>query len=118
MNHFSCTDIIDIKSHEISDDAHLRFYVATGNTQCGTIDFISENINFYISCKRNVFKGMVSIKNIRVEYKPGRLVFILNDKTNLTFNCSMQLFEVMDAHIQRYKNSDHNRNIRDAFYND
>ena len=115
MDNFLFTDLIEIKSHEILGETHLKFYAGTDNNQCGTIDFISEKINFHISCKRNIFKGMVSIKNITIVYKLGRLVFILKDKKDLSFNCSSQTFEIMNAHIQRYKDSGYSQDMKNAF---
>ncbi|GEM_PF-911228 len=112
------TKILEIKSYEIPDPRHLKFYVENSNEKCGSIDFIADKINFNISCKRPLFKGMEPIKNIKFHYQNQQLVFTLSNKKALSLKCSVQVLEQMNAHIERFSNTDTNQQLKDSFFKD
>ncbi|SMC36974.1 hypothetical protein SAMN04488524_0007 [Pedobacter africanus] len=95
------TTIPEIASHENITEHYLRLNIETNDLPCGSIDFVSEKINFNI-CGRCLFKGMVAIKDIQLEYKDGKLIFIFKNKKNLRFNCSLKEFETVSTHIRTY----------------
>jgi hypothetical protein len=43
---------------------------------------------------------MVAIKDIELEYKDGKLVFLFQNKKNLLFNCSSKEFEKVTTHMK------------------
>lgn len=108
----------EIKVYEILDQRHLKLYIADNNGPCGSIDFIADKINFNISCKRNLFKGMEPIQKIQSNYQKEQLVITLSNKETLSFKCSVQVFEQINAHIERYKRADTNQQLKDAFLKD
>ena len=104
------TTIPEIASHENITEHYLRLNIESGNQPSGSIDFISEKINFNIS-GRYFFKGMVAIKDTELEYKDGKLIFIFKNKKNLVFSCSLEEFEKVSTHIKSYANEDSNRGL-------
>jgi hypothetical protein len=67
------TTIPEITSHENITEQYLQLNIETDDLPCGSIDFISEKINFNI-IGRSFFKGMVAIKDIQLEYRDGKLI--------------------------------------------
>ncbi|MFA4870761.1 MAG: hypothetical protein WC623_21370 [Pedobacter sp.] len=104
------TTIPEIASHENITEHYLRLNIEKDNLPCGSIDFISEKINFNIS-GRYFFKGMVVIEDTKLEYSNGRLIFIFKNKKNLVFSCSLEEFEKVSTHIKSYANEDSNREL-------
>lgn len=97
--------------------SYLRLNIQTGMQPCGSVDFISDKINFNISGKSFSFKGMDSIKNITFQYGEGRLVFVFKNTKSLSFNCSVKDVEKVRAHITAYTQADDTRYIKAAFFN-
>lgn len=92
---------LEITSHENITEDYLRLNIESGKQPCGSIDFISEKVNFNI-IGSSFFKGMVAIKDIELEYKDGKLIFIFKNKKNLALNCSLKEFEKVCTHIKTY----------------
>lgn len=92
-----------ISLDDISTD-YLRLNIQSDNKPSGSIDFISEKINFNITGP-SFFKGMVPIRNIDLEFKDGKLVFIFDSKKTLLFNCNLAAFERINTHIKTYANA-------------
>ncbi|QIH37087.1 hypothetical protein G6053_13585 [Sphingobacterium sp. DR205] len=90
-----------ITSHDMISENYLRLNISSGGLSRGSIDFISEKINFNIS-GRSFFKGMTAINQLELEYSDGKLIFIFKNKKNLEFNCSLKEFEKVNAHIQTH----------------
>lgn len=90
-----------ITSHDMISENYLRLNISSGGLSRGSIDFISEKINFNIS-GRSFFKGMTAINQLELEYSDGKLIFIFKNKKNLEFNCSLKEFEKVSAHIKAY----------------
>ena len=91
-----------ISLDDISAD-YLRLNIESDNKPSGVIDFISEKINFNI-IGPSFFKGMVPIRNIDLEFKDGKLIFIFDSKKKLSFDCSLEGFEKVSTHIKAYGN--------------
>lgn len=90
-----------ITSHDMLSERYLRLNISSGGQLCGSIDFISEKINFNI-IGPSFFKGMVAIKDIELEYKDGKLVFLFQNKKNLEFNCNSKEYEKAKTHFKVY----------------
>lgn len=109
---------IEIKSTEIIGNKQLICYIENKDSPCGSIDFISEKINFNISGASFSFKGMEYIKNITLEYTPEELVFIFSNKKKLLVNCHLRIYEKISTHIKNYEQADNNQRSKDTFLND
>lgn len=107
MNTSKTENMKIISLDNISAD-YLRLNIESDNKPSGSIDFISEKINFNIT-GTSFFKGMVPIRNIDLEFKDGKLIFIFDSKKRLLFDCSLEGFEKVSAHIKTYGNSSNNR---------
>ncbi|WP_454880797.1 hypothetical protein [Sphingobacterium detergens] len=92
---------LEISSLENIKQDYLRLNIESGKQPCGSIDFISEKVNFNI-IGSSFFKGMVAIKDIELEYKDGKLIFIFKNKKNLPINCSLEEFEKAKTHFKVY----------------
>ncbi|MDR6786640.1 hypothetical protein ABIE26_005174 [Pedobacter africanus] len=90
-----------ITSHDMISENYLRLNIESSNSPCGSIDFISEKVNFNI-IGSSFFKGMVAIKDIELEYKDGKLIFIFKNKKNLEFNCNSKEYEKAKTHFKVY----------------
>ncbi|SUI96920.1 Uncharacterised protein [Sphingobacterium spiritivorum] len=112
------TNTVVIKSCAVIEEAYLRCYIESSNQQCGSVDFISEKINFNISGKNIFYKGMDSIKNIRLEYRDEILIFTFRNKKSLTFNCGMKEFGKISDHIRQYENFGSSQDQKTSFFND
>ncbi|MGJ1528013.1 hypothetical protein ACR79H_20335 [Sphingobacterium spiritivorum] len=112
------TNTVVIKSCAVTEDMHLRCYIESSNQQCGSVDFISEKINFNISGKNIFYKGMDSIKNIRLEYRDEILIFTFRNKKSLSFNCGINEFEKISDYIRQYKNYGSSQDRKESFFND
>lgn len=88
-------------SHDVISENYLRLNISSGGLPIGSIDFISEKINFNIS-GRSFFKGMAAINQLELEYSDGKLIFIFKNKKNLALNCSLKEFEKVCTHIKTY----------------
>lgn len=110
-------DSIEIKSYEMIGKDHIIFLAENNGSPCGSIDFISEKINFNISSNRFIFKGMEYIKNLSLEYQDENLLFTFSNKKRLSVNGSTAVFEKMTAHIKAYGHQD-KRHIKNSFFND
>lgn len=102
------TTVPKITSHENITEHYLKLNIETDHLTSGSVDFISEKINFNIT-GRYFFKGMVAIKNIQLEYNDGKLIFIFDSKKKLMFNCSSEGFEKVSIHIKTYANNNHKK---------
>jgi len=92
---------LEITSHENIKQHYLRLNIKTNDHPCGSIDFISEKVNFNI-IGSSFFKGMVAIKDIELEYKDGKLIFIFKNKKNLEFYCNSKEYEKVRTHFKVY----------------
>ncbi|WP_270089878.1 hypothetical protein [Sphingobacterium sp. SYP-B4668] len=93
---------LKIISHELMDKEYLRLYVVSGSQPCGTIDLISEKINFNIVGKY-FFKGMSAIKNIALKHSEERLVFKFGNSKSLSVGCDMTAFTAVSMHIKSFQ---------------
>lgn len=109
--------ILKITSNKIIKEAYLQLNITAGEGECGTIDFISNKINFNIVGQYS-YKGIEMIKNIELEYTEGRLIFIFKNKKNFTFYCSVHEFEKVNKHIKTYGDADKSSDIKNSFFND
>ncbi|WP_312553362.1 hypothetical protein [Empedobacter brevis] len=107
---------LEIVSYENIKEDYLRLHIQQNNRPCGTVDFISDKINFTISCQKNFFKGMETIRNCSCDCKEGALRFMFNNKQQLTFRCCTAVFEHINQHIQQYGNTDKSSEIKNAFF--
>ena len=107
-----------IKSCAVIEEAYLRCYIESGNQQCGSVDFISEKINFNIYGKNIFYKGMDNIKNIRLEYRDEMLVFTFMNKKSLALNCGMKEFGKISDYIRQYENYGSSQDHKASFFND
>ncbi|EFK58948.1 hypothetical protein ACFU8T_15185 [Sphingobacterium spiritivorum] len=112
------TNAVAIKSCAIIEEAHLRCYIESSNQKCGSVDFISEKINFNISGKNIFYKGMESIKNIRFDYKDEILVFTFSNNKSMSFNCGIYEFEKISDHIRQYENFGGSQDLKASFFKD
>jgi len=92
---------LEISSLENIKQDYLRLNIKTNDHPCGSIDFISEKVNFNI-IGSSFFKGMVAIKDIELEYKDGKLIFIFKSKKNLPINCNLEEFEKVSVHMKAF----------------
>ncbi|MGJ1432807.1 hypothetical protein ACR79M_14625 [Sphingobacterium spiritivorum] len=109
---------VSITSCAVLEEAHLRCYVENNNQECGSVDFISEKINFNISGKNIFYKGMESIKNIRFDYKDEILVFTFSNNKSMSFNCGIKEFGEINAHIRQYENFGGSQDLKTSFFKD
>ena len=63
--------VLKIALYENIMENYLRLNIKTNDQHCGSIDFISEKVNFNI-IGSSFFKGMVAIKDLELEYKDGK----------------------------------------------
>ncbi|PRD54742.1 hypothetical protein [Sphingobacterium gobiense] len=97
------TTALEIRTHEIITENYLRLQVYSGNTPCGTIDFIGEKINFNIVGKY-FFKGMEAIRNIKLEYKKEEiLVFKFRNSKSLAVSCDMTALKSIRMYIKSFQ---------------
>ncbi|MGU9937911.1 hypothetical protein ACNFNZ_04945 [Empedobacter brevis] len=107
---------LEIVSYENIKEDYLRLHIQQDNRPCGTVDFISDKINFTISCQKDFFKGMETIRNCSCDYKEGTLRFMFNNTQQLTFQCCTAVFEHINQHIQHYGNADKSSEIKNTFF--
>lgn len=87
------------------NENEIHLFIECKSKRCGDIFFTSQKVQILYSCGVNLFKGVISIQDILINYKDGNLEIIHNhsNKILVSLKCETQVYEEVYKYMKTIK---------------
>lgn len=87
------------------NESEIHLFIECKSKRCGDIFFTPQKVQILYSCGLNLFKGVIPIQDITINYNDGNLEIIHNhsNKVLVSLKCETQVYEEVYKYMETIK---------------